>query len=108
MNGEILGGAKPREAADRERRNSRARRTNSQREKNPKAGRRVRRSERFGRIMRRNSKRVEAVAGAFRRMRSAALSPKAKAGRVQVRGKGFAGETPNAVVPGNRDMGRAS
>jgi len=65
VKGEILGGANPREAADRERRNSRGRLTNSQREENPKVERGVRRAEQFDRTTPRNGKRVKAADGPF-------------------------------------------
>jgi hypothetical protein len=65
VKGEILGGANPREAADRKRRNSRGWLTDSQREKNPKAERGVRRAEQFDRTTPRNGKRVMAADGPF-------------------------------------------
>jgi hypothetical protein len=65
VNGEILGGANPREAADRQRRNSRGRLSDSQREENLIAERGVRRAEQFDRITPRNGKRAEAAGGPF-------------------------------------------
>jgi len=65
VKGEILGGADPREAAGRKRRNNRGRLTDSQREENPKAGRGVRRAEQFDRTTPRNGKRVMAADGPF-------------------------------------------
>jgi hypothetical protein len=63
VKGEILGEAKPREAADRDWRNCHARLTDSQREQNPKAERGVRRAEQFDRDTPRNGTRVMAVGG---------------------------------------------
>jgi len=63
VKGEILGEAKPKEAAGRDWRNCHARLTDSQREQHPKAERGVRRAEKFDRDTPRNGTRALAVVG---------------------------------------------